>query len=175
MKLKKSDLNVKDYPIFYIRNHDGHIAEHSYLTSSECEYINAINNVMNNLDKNACICDSYESAIDSLRYIDYIRNFNTNTIKSYISHIVRYVIHEYPIWVIRKKYKDGRWIKYIDKSIINYLKFSPINGGLWRLSTWSYENKFNITHNASSLGLTIFFDKANAYAKLNELKGDCNE
>lgn len=65
-------------------------------------------------------------------------------------------------------------IDYVDKSYINMIKYTLLNGGKWRLRTESVNKYIVTTHNASSLGLTIFFDERNAQARLARLKGGLN-
>ena len=116
--------------------------------------------------KNDYLCFTFNEAVDNIRYIDYIYNFNTITITYYLSYIMTAIDCHSFVYVVKRGYDN---IKYIDICSIEEIRYSYNSPTCkWRLKVRSLYNNTCSIFNADSLGLKIFFDKNNALSKLNE-------
>ena len=176
MKLNIKEITKATAPKFWIYDPEQIEQTIDYVDLSnytDDEYAAKIKSIRKN-QPSAELFDSFESAIDNLRTIDFIKNFDTTTITYYMEYLTNAIRHRIPVYVIRERKGSPITDYYVDKSYINMIKYTLLNGGKWRLRTESVDKYIITTHNASSLGLTIFFDERNAQARLARLKGGLN-
>lgn len=176
MKLNIKEITKAIAPKFWIYDPEQIEQTIDYVDLSnytDDEYAVKIKSIRKN-QSSAELFDSFESAIDNIRTIDFIKNFDTTTITYYMEYLTNAIRHGIPVYVIRERKGYPVTDYYIDKSYIDMIKYTCLNGGKWRLRTKSADKYIITTHNASSLGLTIFFDERNAQARLARLKGGLN-
>lgn len=173
-----SRINVKDVAI----GHSIHIFNPTYkdrmITSLYVESVRKINAkewVFNDdyfhEEYAGEIYSNLDEAIDRLRSINLIFEFDTTTIYKYMPYIVNAITRFKEVHVIRERNQKDR---YLDTLIISEIKYnSKVNK--WRLKLISKTGKSS-TFDANKLGVRIYFDRDNAIAKLKKLKKvDSNE
>ena len=111
--------------------------------------------------------DKEECAIDELRKIDYICNFDETTITYYLSYLINAIKNLKTLYLVRKSNKGY----FVDKvNILNlYYNYSTQK---WKLLLSSVDLYYKCAWNAdNSLGLKLFFSEDNAIKKCLELRG----
>ena len=112
-----------------------------------------------------------EEAIDCLRKIDYISNFNDTTITYYLPYLKEAIDKRYKLYGIRRNKENN------SKQIISYriigVKYEDGNYGNWKIKLETEGNISSIPYaklyyNANSLGKTLFFSYDNAIKRLNK-------
>ena len=118
------------------------------------------------------VFSTLEEAIDNIRYIDYINNFNETTFNYYLPYLKEYIDKGKHLYGIRRDK-----INFRDKNIIKYrvmgIKYDCHNYGKWKIRLMTEGNPYNIPYailyfNAENLGKTLFFSIENAKKKVNK-------
>lgn len=175
MKVNPKDLKKGDVVYIVSSNYEDTIIKTKvdciyYFDNEYCIYgkslVDKTGRVYHLSYKNDYLCFTFNEAVDNIRYIDYISNFNTTTITYYLSYIMTAIDCHSFVYVVKRGYDN---IKYIDVCSIEEIRYSYNSPACkWRLKVRSLYNNTCSIFNADSLGLKIFFDKNNALSKLNE-------
>lgn len=110
---------------------------------------------------------SLEEAIDRLRYIDYISNFNETTITYYLPYLMHAIDYDSKLYGIRynKKLKKNELII----GIIRGIKYDDYGYGNWKIKLEiidKNQNRKTVYFNANSLGKKLFFSYENAKSRI---------
>lgn len=108
--------------------------------------------------------DDIDEAIDRIRSLYPIREFDESTIYDYMPYILQCIDEGFKVYAIRRNPDNS---KYIDTSIITEVRYDNKTSH-WKIILESVKKGRKTCSNASSLGLKIFFSLANAQNRIKK-------